>query len=136
MLTPEPPVPIKPAPWTTKCASYWLLLNLRKLPEGVYDPLEASSPEFADPQLAGEFKGGLGMIMVVRYEDTPTGKWNFCFFSSLFFFVIFFPLVFLKSSKKGRQWQRIARGQTSHGLRVYWYFSEYVCCKSSDIASS
>lgn len=76
MPTPEPPVPIKPAPWTTKCASYWLLLNLRKLPEDVYDPLEASSPEFADPQLAGEFKGGLGMIMVVRYEDTPTGPYD------------------------------------------------------------
>lgn len=57
---------------------------MRKLPEGVYAPLEASSPEFADPQLAGEFKGGLGMIMVVRYEDTPAGKCgcDFCFFSS------------------------------------------------------
>ena len=97
MPIPEPPVPIKPAPWTTKCASYWLLLTLRKLPEGVYDPLEASSPEFADPQLAGEFKGGLGMIMVVRYEDTPTGECDLSLFSSYFNFFFFFFFSSLRS---------------------------------------
>jgi len=115
MPTPEPPVPIKPAPWMTKCASYWLLLNLRKLPEGVYDPLEASSPEFADPQLAGEFKGGLGMIMVVRYEDTPTGERHVFLLNFNFLFFFFFSsLVFLKlSNKRGRRWQRIVRRQAS-----------------------
>ena len=105
MSTPEPPVPIKPAPWTTKCASYWLLLSLRELPEGVYDPLEASSSEFADPQLAGEFKGGLGMIMIVRYEDTPTGECDLSISSPLFFFFFFFGLseIEVKEGVGGRE---------------------------------
>lgn len=47
-----------------------------KLPESIYDPLEASAPGFADAKLAGEFRGGLGMIMVVRYLDTPTGPYD------------------------------------------------------------
>jgi hypothetical protein len=50
-----------------------------KLPEGIYDPLESSSPDFADPKVTGEFKGGLGIIMVVRYKDTPTGESAFLF---------------------------------------------------------
>lgn len=46
----------------------------RGLPEGVYDPLEASSPEFADPSTAGEFRGGIGVVVIVRYSETPVGK--------------------------------------------------------------
>ena len=71
----NPPVEIKPAPWDLKAESYWLMLSLPAvLPENIYDPLEASFPEFADPKLAGEFKGGLGTIAIVRYFNTPCGK--------------------------------------------------------------
>ncbi|KAF2493662.1 hypothetical protein BU16DRAFT_464911 [Lophium mytilinum] len=71
------PVSVKPAPWNTQCETYWLMLYMPAvLPEGLYDPLEASSPHFADPNLSGEFKGGLAIIMVVRYKDTPTGPYD------------------------------------------------------------
>ena len=56
-----------PAPWTLQCESYWLLLNLKTLPKGVYDPLEEPCLEH------GEFKGGLGVIIIVRYKNTPVG---------------------------------------------------------------
>jgi len=43
------------------------LLNLKTLPKGVYDPLEEPCLEH------GEFKGGLGVIIIVRYKNTPVG---------------------------------------------------------------
>lgn len=64
------PVQYAPAPWTLKCESYWLLLNLKTLPKGVYDPLEEPCLEH------GEFAGGLGCIIVVRYKDTPVGMYR------------------------------------------------------------
>ena len=71
------PVPHRPAPWTVKADAYLMALWLpSKLPEGIYDPLEASSPAFADPKEAGEFRGGIGFIMVVRYSDTPCGPYD------------------------------------------------------------
>jgi hypothetical protein len=64
------PVQYAPAPWSLKCESYWLLLNLKTLPKGIYDPLEEPLLEH------GEFKGGLGCIIVVRYKDTPVGMFS------------------------------------------------------------
>jgi hypothetical protein len=72
------PVPHVPAPWTTKAECYWLFLYLKDLPIGLYDPLEEE--RFGDGMLSeekekvGEFKGGLGVVMIVRYADTPIGK--------------------------------------------------------------
>lgn len=76
------PVLHAPAPWNTKSECYWLFLTLKKLPEGVYDPLEASSEECVGSE-TGQFKGGLGFIMVVRYKDTPVGM---CDLSLLFIY--------------------------------------------------
>jgi hypothetical protein len=68
------PLTVAPAPWTCKCETYWLLFYAScPLPENVYDPLEAASVEFSDPAVAGEFRGGLGMIQIVRYSETPVG---------------------------------------------------------------
>lgn len=64
------PVPRSKAPWTVHAESYFLFLKLRELPKGLYDPLEES---WGDEGL-GEFKGGLGTIMIVRYSDTPVGR--------------------------------------------------------------
>lgn len=61
------PVPLAPAPWNVKVESYFIPLSLKTLPKGVYDPLEEPCLE------QGEFKGGLGMIFVMRYSDTPVG---------------------------------------------------------------
>ena len=49
-----------------------LFMKLKELPKGVYDPLQESWGE----QENGEFKGGLGAVMVVRYEDTPVGPYD------------------------------------------------------------
>lgn len=67
----ESPVTISPAPWTTKAESYWMFLTLGKVPQeggAVYD--EAGTKGTGE----GEFVGGLGCVMVVRYLDTPVGK--------------------------------------------------------------
>lgn len=67
------PVTVASAPWTTKAECYWMFLTLGSLPKGLYDPLEEPWSEH------GEFKGGLGIIMVVRYKETPvvsTSSWH------------------------------------------------------------
>jgi hypothetical protein len=46
------------------------------LPANAYSPLEASSPAFADPAQSGAFKGGLGLVIIIRYSDTPLGSYN------------------------------------------------------------
>lgn len=62
-----------PPPWSTRNEAYWMLLTLRNpLPAGIYDPLEASHPVCT----SSEFKGGLGMIQIVRYADTPCGAYD------------------------------------------------------------
>ena len=69
-------VDIRPAPWNTKAETYWLALNLKAgadADEGVYAPLELSSPTTSDPKIAGKHYGGLGLIMLVRYIDSPCG---------------------------------------------------------------
>jgi hypothetical protein len=40
-----------------------------------YAPLEAAS-EFASPEAAGAFNGGLGMMQIVRYHDSPVGPYD------------------------------------------------------------
>ena len=75
-MTSHAPVQIKPAPWDNKAETYWLALNLGasgEFPQGVYAPLEASSPAISDPELAGKHRGGLGLVMIVRHADTPCG---------------------------------------------------------------
>lgn len=47
------------------------------LPADVYGPLEAQTASFSDPRKAGRFRGGLGMIQIVRYSDTPVGQYTF-----------------------------------------------------------
>lgn len=63
-----------PAPWTCKCETYWLLLTLRSpLSPAIYAPLEAIHAPIASNNA---FKGGLGMIQIVRYLDTPVGPYD------------------------------------------------------------
>ncbi|KAI9714577.1 MAG: hypothetical protein M1812_006382 [Candelaria pacifica] len=70
-------VALKPPPWTCKCEAYWLTFYARgPLPEHQYAPLEASSSSWIDPQKCGQFKGGLGMIQIVRYSETPVGSYD------------------------------------------------------------
>ena len=67
-----------PAPWTCKCEAYWMMFNGSKtLPDNVFAPLEAQSTSFSHSQEAGKFRGGLGMIQIVRYSNTPVGQYVF-----------------------------------------------------------
>ncbi|KAK3115862.1 hypothetical protein LTR53_004362 [Teratosphaeriaceae sp. CCFEE 6253] len=66
-------LPEAPAPWSTRCETYWLVLNLPSpLPLDIYDPLEATHPAMS----ARCFSGGIGMVMIVRYSDTPVGSYD------------------------------------------------------------
>ncbi|EMC92857.1 hypothetical protein BAUCODRAFT_264299 [Baudoinia panamericana UAMH 10762] len=61
------------APWKCRAESYWMILQLQNpLPVDIYDQLEAEHPACTT---AG-FKGGYGMVMVVRYSDTPVGSYD------------------------------------------------------------
>ncbi|KAK4541140.1 hypothetical protein LTR36_008214 [Oleoguttula mirabilis] len=73
-VTAEESLPARhPPPWSTRNEAYWLLLTLRNpLPAGIYDPLEASHPACT----TSGFKGGLGMVQIVRYTDTPCGSYD------------------------------------------------------------
>lgn len=63
-----------PAPWTCKCETYWLMLWLpRTLPADVYGTLEGSS--LSDDR-SSDARGGLGMVQIVRYSDTPVGAYD------------------------------------------------------------
>ena len=56
---------------------YWMVFRSRApLSANVYDPLEESFPAFADPAKCGGFQGGFGLIMIIRYKDTPLGPYN------------------------------------------------------------
>jgi hypothetical protein len=72
METERHPVQRAAAPWTLEAESYLLFLKLSSLPHGLYDPLEQA---WADQGL-GEFTGGLGAIMIVRYTSTPVGPYD------------------------------------------------------------
>lgn len=77
------PVARAPAPWVLKAETYLLLVKLGSLPKGVYDPLEESWGEKEN----GEFRGGLGGIMIVRYRNTPVGRFILRFGHLLYTFL-------------------------------------------------
>ncbi|KAF1968273.1 hypothetical protein BU23DRAFT_480788 [Bimuria novae-zelandiae CBS 107.79] len=72
MASPQHPVPFVESPWDLHAETYVLFLNLKTLPPGTYDPLEASWSDASN----GTFTGGLGAIMIVRYTSTPVGPYD------------------------------------------------------------
>ncbi|KAL2204675.1 hypothetical protein CC79DRAFT_1276675 [Sarocladium strictum] len=73
--TNDSPEPIErvPAPWTLKGTIYGAtFIPLTDLPTKAYGPLERKSVSPAD----GEFLGGLGMIQVIRYTESPVGPYD------------------------------------------------------------
>lgn len=70
--------PVAPAPWTLKADVYSLLMWLKgPLVEDAYSPLEAAA--LAD-SAASAYKGGLAGVQIIRYHDTPVGKYDEIFF--------------------------------------------------------
>ncbi|KAF2104078.1 hypothetical protein NA57DRAFT_70289 [Rhizodiscina lignyota] len=75
----SPPSGIKsaPGPWlnlpvTTYMFSFW---SSPPLLDHAYAPLEAAS-SCADPKESGAFRGGVSLIEIVRYHDTPVGPYD------------------------------------------------------------
>jgi hypothetical protein len=72
----------------------------QELPEGVFDPIDLKGEGDGEGERAGkgegevglgqgEFKGGIGAVLVVRYRDTPVGMYAFFV---LRFLVLLLPL--------------------------------------------
>lgn len=62
-----------PAPWRLKADMYWLVLRLSNpLPPETYHPLDTA--QYSSP--ASSFKGGFGMIQVIRYSESPVGPYD------------------------------------------------------------
>ena len=98
-----------PPPWATRNEAYWLPLWLSNpLASGVYDQLEASSSECT----TSGFTGGLGMIQIVRYTDTPCGSYDE---------LLIIPGNFMVpgGSQKGKSRMRIARIYVSQHDTIY-----------------
>lgn len=72
------PIPAVPPPWTLKgdvyLFSFWSSRAQARagLPDMAYSPLEKKSSYGAD----GKPVGGLGMIQVIRYHDSPVGPYD------------------------------------------------------------
>ena len=64
-----------PSPWTLKGDVYilpFLASPSDITPELIYDPLEASSPAFADSKPLG----GFAMVQIIRYSESPVGPYD------------------------------------------------------------
>ncbi|KAI9925099.1 hypothetical protein MW887_006507 [Aspergillus wentii] len=72
-------IPAVPAPWLgTKGEAFFsvaLMSASKGLSPGTYGRLEANS-SVADPEISGEFAGGFGLCMFVRYTQSPVGPYD------------------------------------------------------------
>jgi hypothetical protein len=77
MADPPPSIKVAPSPWLNLPVSVYMLPFLSSPPllDHAYAPLETAS-SFASAEASGQFKGGLGMIQIVRYHDTPVGPYD------------------------------------------------------------
>ncbi|KAF4979879.1 hypothetical protein FZEAL_3990, partial [Fusarium zealandicum] len=70
------PIASVPPPWTLKgdvyTFAFWTQVRDGVLPAVAYSPLEAQS----DYASSGTPLGGLGMLQVIRYRDSPVGPYD------------------------------------------------------------
>ncbi|KAF2006776.1 hypothetical protein P154DRAFT_422340 [Amniculicola lignicola CBS 123094] len=130
---PSHPIRLAPAPWQTKSECYWLLMTLRSLPKGIYDPLEEEAIGLGTEseerkKEVGEFKGGLGIIMVVRYTSTPVGPYDEIIVLPGNFSIPKTPSAPLKLPKKALRITRIYVSQrtTCYNGRVNWNIPKHL----------
>ncbi|KAK4200041.1 hypothetical protein QBC40DRAFT_226474 [Triangularia verruculosa] len=77
---PTGPIFSAPPPWNTKATMYLIPFwtsskTAANLPEKAYHPLEHQSP-FSSPQESGKALGGLSMVQIIRYHETPVGPYD------------------------------------------------------------
>ncbi|KJZ73016.1 hypothetical protein HIM_07588 [Hirsutella minnesotensis 3608] len=73
------PIALIPPPWRVTgdvyCVSFWTSgATARNMPSHAYSPLEAGA-EFANPA-GSQPVGGLGMIQIIRYHNSPVGPYD------------------------------------------------------------
>ena len=79
MVSPTPlPIPVAPPPWLLKGTTIYSFMlyispsHANSLDKSfIYSPLEANS-SFSD----GKHVGGLGLVQVIRYPDSPVGAYD------------------------------------------------------------
>ena len=81
MATSTPPDSIRsgPPPWKTKSTAFILPFYhspSQPLPSKAYTPLSASHAPFSAEPECGVFKGGLSMLYLLRYTETPVGPYD------------------------------------------------------------
>ncbi|KAJ3479950.1 hypothetical protein NLI96_g8694 [Meripilus lineatus] len=69
-----------PAPWPCRGEVLWLSgysspASGEYPHDSAFNDLERSS-SYADPNISGQFRGGLNSIMIIRYSDTPVGPYD------------------------------------------------------------
>lgn len=72
-------IPSAPPPWTTKSTTYILPFYhspSKPLPSKAYSPLSASHAPFSAEPECGVFKGGLSLLQLLRYTETPVGPYD------------------------------------------------------------
>ncbi|KAK0751842.1 hypothetical protein B0T18DRAFT_341693 [Schizothecium vesticola] len=109
--SPNPILPVPP-PWDLKCTIfiipfYTTASTARQLPAKAFHPLEAASP-FASPAF-GVPVGGLSMMQLIRYTDTPVGPYDELILAPGYFE---YPLEDAKGGKK-------ATGKNLRITRIY-----------------
>ena len=80
MANQSPAFVLAPPPWSCKCTAYVLPFFYSAssgLPVDLaYARLEAASPLFISKSGAGAYKGGLCMLQIIRYTETPVGPYD------------------------------------------------------------
>ncbi|CAP60262.1 uncharacterized protein PODANS_1_5710 [Podospora anserina S mat+] len=77
---PTGPILAAPPPWNTKATMYLIPFwtsskTAANLPQKAYHPLEYQS-SFSSPQASGKPLGGLSMVQIIRYHETPVGPYD------------------------------------------------------------
>ncbi|PFH58720.1 hypothetical protein XA68_13318 [Ophiocordyceps unilateralis] len=81
LQTAPEPIELIPPPWRVTgdiyCFSFWSSgAAARNMPaHHAFSPLEAADPSFASPP-GSKPAGGLGMIQIIRYHDSPVGPYD------------------------------------------------------------
>ena len=74
------PFIVAPPPWSCKCTAYVLPFfysaSSGLQADQAYAPLEAASPTFSSESAAGAYRGGLCMLQIIRYTETPVGPYD------------------------------------------------------------
>lgn len=126
--TPAPPssIPSAPPPWTTKSTAYLLPFYhspSQPLPSKAYTPLSASHAPFSEEPQCGVFKGGLGLLHLLRYTETPVGSYDE---------LAIMPGYFETSKGRGDGKEKIGKKAKNMRITAIWVSQRDTCYNGKD----